>query len=180
MSSHEEQNLVSAKTIFTPHPKLRCELDRGPRMLNYKAGAKQELCWCSPEDGDPALPTDSWTKLRFSSFSSSDSLLGTVAAWARTCWFFPPELISFNKSFEKQKGLLPRFVSIPAPHWDGGAGAGLPQSRGWGRAVAALAVHPVHGGSGGLISCSLPNSSKCRSLFSLFNSPSRRTDSKKG
>lgn len=32
----------------------------------------------------------------------------------------------------------------------------------------------------GLISCSPLNSSKCRSLFSLFNSPSRRTDSKKG
>lgn len=37
-----------------------------------------------------------------------------------------------------------------------------------------------HRGSGGLISRSLLNSSKCRNLFSLFNSPSRRTDSKKG
>lgn len=64
---------------------------------------------------------------------------------------------------------------------DGGVDAGLP------RVPMAEAEPrlpwphtPVHGGSGGLISCSPLNSSKCRSLFSLFNSPSRRTDSKKG
>lgn len=72
----------------------------------------------------------------------------------------------------------------PIPPHSPGWGPGCRDRCGspWLRQSCCCCVHTPwwHRGSGGLISCSLLNSSKCRNLFSLFNFPSRRTDSKKG